>query len=240
MIVFGTNAVLEALRSHPERVRWIALRKGHSGKRDSIPDEARAAGIAIRWSDAKTLDRLVPRGAVHNGAVAEVAAIELADLDAHLENERTQLIIVLDEVTDEGNVGAILRSGDALGADLVVVPERRGAALSPVVVRASAGAANWIPVAQVSNIAKSLEQMKSAGFWVYGAASEGEAIDGVDFAEKTAIVLGSEGKGLRPNVRKHCDVLVSIPMSGHVDSLNVSAATSVLLWEIARQRRARS
>lgn len=237
MIIFGTNAVLEAVRSTPSRLRWIAIQKGKSGKRDVVADEAKSAGIQIRWADQAQLKRLTPKGSIHNGVVAEISAIELVTLEDRIEDEATKTIMVLDEISDGGNVGAILRNADALGAQLVVVPERRGAALTPVVVRASAGAANWVNVSQVTNIAKTLETLKEAGFWVYGADAGGENVSSVDFADKVAIVLGSEGKGLRENVRKHCDMIISIPMFGHVDSLNVSAASAVLLWEIARRRK---
>lgn len=237
MIIFGANPVIEAIRSTPERVRWIHLQKGRGGRRDEIAELARSAGIQIRWADAAQMKRIAPRGAVHNGVIAELAAIELASFDEVIRRDAVRRVVLLDEVTDPGNVGAIVRSADALGGDLVVLPEHRGAALDATLVKASAGAASWVPIAQVTNIAKSIEALKEAGFWVYGTDSEGDPIDTISFAERVAIVLGSEGRGLRPNVRKHCDAIISIPMRGRVDSLNVSVASALVLWELLRRDR---
>lgn len=241
VIVYGVNPVLEALRASPERIRWIGIRKGSKEQRlGRLADEARKAGVVVRPVDDAAIRRQVPRDAVHNGVIAEVGEVDLVDPWPIIKAESTSLIVILDQVSDPHNVGAIIRNADALGADLVVVPEHRSAALNAAVVKSSAGAASWVPVAQVTNLARLLDDLKEEGYWSYGLDAAGQPIEEAKFGGRVVIVLGSEGKGLRPNVRKHCDAVLSIPMSGHVDSLNVASAAAITLWEVARQRRSSS
>ena len=148
----------------------------------------------------------------------------------------TALLLLLDEINDPHNLGAILRSADQFGVELVVLPTRRAARETQAVVKSSAGASLYVPVASLPNLASSLESVKQAGFWVYGADLDGRRLDEVRFEGRVALVLGSEGSGLRRLVRERCDALVRIPSGGHVDSLNVSVAAGILMHEIRRQQ----
>lgn len=236
MIVYGANPVLEAIRSHPGRVRWVAVAREQSGRVQKLIGEARAAGVAVRVLPLQQVNRLAGRG-VHNGVVAEVSAGEYADFHEAVRRESTSFVLLLDGITDPQNFGAILRVADAFAVDLVVIPEHESTGLTPAAVKASAGASEWVPLAQVTNLSRAIEALKEREFWVYGAAAEGDPLDGIDFSGRVAIVLGSEGKGIRRNVLDHCDRTVSIPMRGHVDSLNVAGAAAVLCYEVVRQTR---
>jgi 23S rRNA (guanosine2251-2'-O)-methyltransferase len=235
MIVYGVNPVLEAIRSHPERVRYVAMVREQSGRMQRIVAAANKAGVAVRLMPLSQIDRLAGRG-VHNGVIAEVTEAAYADFDEVIEREGTKFILILDGITDPQNFGAILRVADSFAVDLVVTPEHDSVGLTPAAVKASAGASEWVSLARVTNLARVIEVLKEKGFWVYAAAADGDRADSIDFSGKVAIVMGSEGKGARRNVVDHCDRKVSIPMLGHVDSLNVASATAVLCYEVVRQR----
>lgn len=236
MIIYGFNAVREAVRSTPGKIRYVGISAdARKGRLAELTGEAKAAGIPVRRLHGKQIQALVPRDGVHNGVVAEVSDASYADAGEVLDREGTCFVLLLDEITDPHNLGATLRVADAFGVDLVIVPEHGSAGLSATAVKASAGAASWVPLAQAKNLSRTIEELKERGFWVYGADVEGEPVNRVEFAERTAIVIGSEGKGMRKNVREHCDVIVSIPMAGKVESLNASNAAAVLCWEIARK-----
>ncbi len=232
MIIFGANPVIEAIRAHPARIRWIAVSKEEGRRHQRIVDQARAAGVSVRFVGVRDVDRMT-QGGVHNGVAAELAAVEYADFEELAATARR--VFLLDGVTDPQNLGAIVRVADCFGIDLIVVPEHESAGLTPVAVKASAGASEWVPVAQVTNLARAVERLKKEGFWVWGAEAAGERVDTIDLRGKVAIVLGSEGKGIRRNVLEHCDGKIAIPLRGHVDSLNVAAAAAVIGWEIERQ-----
>lgn len=234
MILYGANPVLEALRAHPGRVRFVAVAREESGRHSRIAELARSAGVGVRFLPAREIGRLAG-GTVHNGVIAEVSEGEYVDFDAALQT--TELVFLLDSVTDPQNLGAILRVADVFAFGLVVIPEHESAGLTPAAVKVSAGASEWVPVAQVTNLSRAVERLKESGFWVYGAAADGDPVFEVDFSGKVAVVMGSEGKGIRRNVLEHCDRRISIPMEGHVDSLNVAAAAAVIGYEIHRQRR---
>lgn len=236
MIVYGANPVLEAIRAHPERVRYIAVAREHSGRMQKLIAEARAAGVDVRMLPVAQVDKLAGRG-VHNGVAADVAEGRFADFHDTIANEATQFVLILDGITDPQNFGAILRVADGFAIDLVVLPEHESVGLTPAAVKASAGASEWVPVTHVTNLARAIEALKEKGFWVYAAAADGDRADGIDFRGKVALVMGSEGKGVRRNVLEHCDRTVSIPMFGHVDSFNVATATAVLCYEVIRQTR---
>ena len=234
MIIYGLNPVLEALRSHPDRVHYVGMAREHGGKLQRAIAEAKRAGVPVRQMTGEQIDRLAGRG-VHNGVVADVSEGAYADFNDVIGRETTSFVLILDGITDPQNLGAILRVADGFGVDLVVIPQHDSVGLTAAAVKASAGASQWVPVAQVTNLARALEALEKNGFWRYGAAAGGDPPSSIDFSGKVAIVLGSEGKGIRRNVLEHCDRTVTIPMRGHVDSFNVATAAAVLCYEVRRQ-----
>jgi len=236
MIIYGLNPVLEAIRSHPDRIHYIAVSREHGGKLQRAIAEAKTAGVAVRQVGAEQIDRLAGRG-VHNGIVADVSVGAYADFDEVMARDTTSFVLLLDGITDPQNLGAILRVADGFGVHLVVIPEHDSVGLTPAAVKASAGASQWVRVAQVTNLARAIEALQKRGFWVYAAAAGGDPPGSIDFRGSVALVLGSEGKGIRRNVLEHCDRVVTIPMAGHVDSLNVATAAAVLCYEVRRQNR---
>jgi 23S rRNA (guanosine2251-2'-O)-methyltransferase len=239
MIVYGLNAVREALRAG--RVERVSVADGANPRLQEILAAARAQGLPCDAVDPRALDRAA-RGGAHQGVVAVVrGAREWTPADLVSEANGPPLIVVLDSIEDPHNFGAILRTADAVGASGVVRQARHAAPLEGVVAKTSAGAVAHVRIATVVNIARAVEELKEAGVWTLGLDERGEqAYDAVDLTLPTAIVLGAEGSGLRRLVRERCDLTVSIPMAGRVSSLNVSVAAGVVLFEAARQRRARS
>jgi 23S rRNA (guanosine2251-2'-O)-methyltransferase len=240
MVIYGLNPVLEALRAG--RVRRVKVGPRGDTRTDQAVALAKAAGVPVERVDVPTLERL-SRGGVHQGIAAEVEAPRDYSVRELVEGAAPQapLLVVLDGIEDPHNVGAIIRSVDAAGAHGVIRQERHAAALDGIAAKASAGATSVVKVATVVNIARAIEELKEAGVWTVGFAGEAdEAYDAVDFTLPTAIVVGGEGDGLRRLTRERCDRLVRIPMSGSVDSLNVSVAAGVALFEAARQRRLKS
>ncbi len=230
----GVHPIREALRAG-RPLDKVLIAKGASGPRiQEIIELCRTASVPVRFEAREELDRAT-KGVPHQGLVAFGAAHKYADLEAVLAHAK--LLVILDGVEDPHNFGAIVRSAHAAGANGVIVPERRAAPLTETVERAAAGALEYIPVARVINIARTLEQLKERGFWIYGLDERGtDRYDETAFASPTAIVLGGEGKGLHQNVQKHCDVLLRIPMAGAVSSLNVSVAAGVVLFEWRRRQ----
>jgi 23S rRNA (guanosine2251-2'-O)-methyltransferase len=193
---------------------------------------ARRASVQVHFERRAALDRLAGSSA-HQGVVALGAAKPYADLD---QAARSELVVVLDGVEDPHNLGAIIRTAHAAGAGSIIVPERRAAGVTDVVAKAAAGALEHLPVARVTNVNRALEDLKKRGFWIYGLDQRGtETYDQVKFATPTALVFGGEGSGLHELVRRHCDVLVRIPMAGAISSLNVSVAAGVVLFEWKRR-----
>jgi 23S rRNA (guanosine2251-2'-O)-methyltransferase len=232
MIIYGVNPVLEAIRSHPDRVRYVGVAREQTSRHQKLIGEAKKAAVSVRPMTNEQIERLASRG-VHNGVVAEVAETTYADFDTAIESAK--FVLILDGITDPQNFGAILRVAEGFGVNLVVIPEHESVGLTPAAVKASAGASQWVPVAQVTNLARAIEALQKVEFWVYAAAASGDAPSSIDFKGKVALVVGNEGKGIRRNVLEHCDRVVTIPMSGHVDSFNVATATAVLCYEVARQ-----
>ena len=233
MIIYGVNPVLEAIRSHPERVRYVGVVREQSARHQRLIGEATAKGVSVRKLAADQIGRLAGRG-VHNGVVAEVSEQAYADFDDVIAAEETKFVLLLDGITDPQNLGAILRVADGFGVHLVVIPEHDSVGLTPAAVKASAGASQWVPVAEVTNLARAIEALQKQGFWVYAAADQGDAPSTIDFTGRVALVLGNEGKGIRRNVLEHCDRVVTIPMRGHVESFNVATAAAILCYEVAR------
>ena len=232
-LLSGIHPVVEALRAGNPLER-IVIAQGAGGPRlQEIIDLARQAKIPVRFEPRSSLDRLAGSSA-HQGVVGLGAARKYADLDSVAESE---MLVVLDGVEDPHNLGAIVRTAHAAGAGAVIVPERRAAGVTDVVAKAAAGALEHLPVVRVTNINRALEDLKKRGMWIYGLDERGsEAYDQIDYDEKSVLVLGGEGKGLHEQVRKHCDVLVRIPMAGQISSLNVSVAAGVVLFEWRRKR----
>jgi 23S rRNA (guanosine2251-2'-O)-methyltransferase len=237
MRIYGINPVLEALRAG--RVTAISVASRADDRLASIVKQAETQGIAVRRVSPQELDRAA-RGGVHQGVVADADdAAHLSVEDLVTRAKGAPLIVVLDGIEDPHNVGAILRSADAAGADGVVRQSRRAAPLEGAAAKASAGAIAHVRMAEVVNIARALEELKEAGVWTVGLAGEAtKSYDDIDLTLPTAFVIGAEGEGLRRLVKERCDWLVSIPMHGHVQSLNVSVATGIALFEALRQRRA--
>lgn len=238
--LFGLHAVRAVLQRDPARVVQLTLTDRRDDRRIAeIESLARAAGVAVRRADAQALSRLAGDG-VHQGAVAEVQARRPwneGDLLDALREAVAPLVLVLDGVQDPHNLGACLRTADACGALAVVVPKDRAAPLNATARKVAAGAAETTPVVVVTNLARTLKLLKEAGLWIVGAAGEApQRTFEVDLKGAVAIVVGAEGHGLRQLTRQHCDFLVSLPQTGAVESLNVSVATGMLLYEALRQR----
>ncbi len=226
MILYGRNPVREALRG-PRRVERVWAAKG--AIREPWLGDARLV------SDEE-LTAMCGSGD-HQGVCAEVEPYRYADPGALLAAEDA-LVVALDEVQDPRNLGAVIRVADGVGASGVVIPERRSAEVTPVVAKASAGAVEHVPVARVRNLADYLREAKDAGAWIYGASADDAApYDQPDYRGRVVVVFGSEGKGLRPRVRETCDQLIALPRRGQVESLNVSAAASAVLYGILQFRR---
>lgn len=234
MIVYGANPVIEAIRAHPQRIRYIGVQKEHSGRMKKLVEEAREADVAVRFMTTNEIVKVAGK-AVHNGVIAEVSEGEYVDFHDVATAEETKFVLLLDGITDPQNFGAILRVADGFGIDVVVIPEHESVGLTPAAIKASAGASEWVPVAEVTNLARAIDLLKENGYWVYAATAEGDAAHTIDFRGKVGLVMGNEGKGVRKNVAEHCDRAVSIPMFGHVDSFNVASATAVLCYEVVRQ-----
>ncbi|MFB3828713.1 MAG: 23S rRNA (guanosine(2251)-2'-O)-methyltransferase RlmB [Bryobacteraceae bacterium] len=237
-IVSGVNPVREALKSG-RAIERILVVKGAGGPRlQEIIEMAREARIPVRFEPRSGLDRLA--GApVHQGVVALGAARQYAALDDVA--ERATLLVVLDGVEDPHNLGAIVRTANAAGAGGVVIPERRAVGLTDVVAKTAAGALEYVPVVRVGNVNRALETLKERGFWIYGLDERGDRdYDQVDYASPAALVFGGEGHGLHELVRRHCDVLLRIPMAGAISSLNVSVAAGIVLFEWRRGKKSAS
>ncbi len=241
-VVYGVNPVRERLRAGGEGVSelWLAEGATRGAAFAELERLARAGGAKVRAAPRQKLDRLSGTDR-HQGVVAVVADFAYAEVDdllaAAAASGRPPLLVVLDGVEDPHNLGAIIRSAHALGAHGVVIPKDRAVGVTPAAAKASAGAVERCPVARVTNVAKTLEALKDAGVWSVALAADGERpLAQVDLKGPIALVLGSEGEGLRPLVRKTCDLSASIPMTGEIDSLSVSASAAVALYEAARQR----
>ncbi len=235
MLIYGINAVLEAIGAGGVRELRVSDKAG--GRAAEAVAAAQHAGIAVRRVQANELDRAA-KGGVHQGVIADVEdARHYSVEDLVTGAAAVPLIVVLDGIEDPHNVGAILRTVDAAGADGVIRQSRHAAPLGGAAAKAAAGAVSHVKIAEVVNVARAVEALKDAGVWTVGLAGDGSTrYDQIDFTAPTAIVVGAEGTGLRRLVRERCDWLVSIPMHGHVQSLNVSVAAGIALFEAVRQR----
>jgi 23S rRNA (guanosine2251-2'-O)-methyltransferase len=243
-IIYGINPVSEILRSEGGNVQKIILAEGRKGEDvKKIIGLAAARGIAVEIRGRESLDRQAGTAA-HQGVLCLCGEFAYAGLEEIIANRHpafpASLVLLLDGVEDPQNLGSLIRTAHCFGANGVVIPRDRAAGITPAVIKASAGAAGHIPVARVVNLTQAIEFMKENGFWVYGTDASSDCDAGsVRFEGNVGLVMGSEGKGIRPLVRKHCDVLLSIPLFGRIDSLNVSVAAGILLHEIRRSARSR-
>lgn len=241
-VVFGMHAVRTLLKQRPERASLLVLLKGREDARATeLMRIAQQAGIRTEWGEARELARIAG-SEHHQGACLQIRPMAMLGegaLDELLDRADVPLLLVLDGVQDPHNLGACLRTADAAGVTAVIVPRDRAAGLSPTVRKVASGAAETVPLIQVTNLARTLRWLKERSVWVVG--TDGEADQSVYQASMTgplAIVLGAEGSGLRRLTRETCDALVRIPMQGVVESLNVSVATGITLYEAVRQREA--
>ncbi|HVS02182.1 MAG TPA: RNA methyltransferase [Thermoanaerobaculia bacterium] len=228
-LIGGFHPVREALRHRPHQVLRVLVSDRRGGpRRREIEELAARHGVAVDVAAAATLDRLgVPS---HNGFAAEVRPAPAGG------GGDSELIVLLEDVQDPRNLGALLRVCEGAGVGQVLVRDRGSAPLSPVATRASAGASEWLAVERIVNPAQELARLKADGFWVYGAAAGGTAPWEIDLTGRVALCIGGEEKGLRQRTRSLCDALVGLPMRGHVESLNVATAAAALLYEALRQR----
>lgn len=239
-ILYGLHAVREALRAGNRPLQRVLVIRTDKQFTDLV-QLARSQRVPVHIQPQTSFDRLVPNGK-HQGVVAFTSAkayqTEESILARAAQRHEAPLLVVLDGVEDPHNLGAVLRTAEGAGAHGVFIPERRAAGLTAAVAKASAGAIDHIPVARVINISRSIESLKAAGVWVYGVTpSASKIFTDVDLREPVALVLGREGTGIRSGVLQHCDDCVRIPLKGKVQSLNVSAAAAVVLYEAVRQRR---
>jgi 23S rRNA (guanosine2251-2'-O)-methyltransferase len=235
-IVFGANPVLEALAAAPESIRAVVIdARSEAGARAA--ERARALGIAVETADRNALDRLTG-GGHHQGVAARTRPFAYAAFEDVL-TRAAPLLVALDGVTDPQNLGSILRSAEVLGAGGVILPRDRAAAVTPAVIRAASGASAHLPVAQVVNLVRALEDAKRQGYWIVGLDVEGTSrFQQLPALERALLVVGGEGHGIRPLVRRGCDFSVAIPMRGRVASLNAAVATAIGLYALRERLQA--
>ena len=236
----GRNAITEALKSG-RTIDKVFVADGDTDRGlQRLAAQAKEAGAVVVPVDRRKLDAMSTTRA-HQGIIALAAAHEYATIDDILEEAASRgeapLIVICDELSDPHNLGAILRSAECAGAHGIIIPKRRSVGLTATVAKASAGAVEYMKVARVTNINNAIAELKEKGVWIYGTAAEGSIpMYKADLTGPAAIVIGNEGDGISPLVRKNCDVMLSIPMKGRISSLNASAAASILLYEAVRQR----
>ena len=238
-IIEGRNAVLEAFRAGKTIDKLFVLDGCQDGPVKSILREAKKTDTIINFVDKERLDRLANSGH-HQGVVAQAAAYEYAEvediLNAAKEKGEAPFIFILDEIEDPHNQGAIIRTANLCGAHGVIIPKRRAVGLTATVAKTSAGAVNYTPVAKVTNIAKTIEELKKEGMWFVCADMDGQTMYDLNLTGPIGLVIGNEGAGVSRLVKEKCDFTASIPMKGDIDSLNASVAAGVLAYEIVRQR----
>ena len=236
-IIYGKNAVSEALSSDKE-IDTIFIQRGASV--GNIIATAKKRGVVVKDVSEEKLSSITGTQK-HGGVAAELCACTYAELedirDVSREKGSKPFIIIADEIADPHNLGAIIRTAEAAGADGVIIPKRRSASLNATVFKTSAGAAAWIKVARVSNLVDAIKTLKKHNIWVWGMEADGSPYDKTDFKGGTAIVVGSEGFGLGRLVRESCDGVLSLPMNGRVNSLNASVSAGILMYEVVRQRK---
>ncbi len=238
-LIIGRNAVLEAIKSGRAIDTLMVARGDRGGSVGKIIGLCRENGVVIKEVDSRKLDFMCGHSA-HQGVIACAAAHEYAELEdifsAAEKKGEPPFIIICDEIEDPHNLGAIIRSADAAGAHGVIVPKRRCSSLTYTVGKASAGAVEYVPVVRVSNLSSTIDELKSRNVWIYAADMDGKPWYEQDFGGAVGLVIGSEGNGVGRLVKEKCDFVVSMPMKGHINSLNASVAAGILMFEVSRQR----
>jgi 23S rRNA (guanosine2251-2'-O)-methyltransferase len=238
-VIYGIHSVAEALKARARNFDHVEVAKDrHDPKMQRIIDDCRASKVPVRFVPREALDRLA-KTANHQGVVAVTTSKQYSQLEDLLENKRGEwrFLVVLDGVEDPHNLGAVLRAADGAGADGIVIPDRRAVHVTGTVAKSSAGASEHVAIAKVTNVSRTIEDLKDENIWIVGLDERGtQTYDQVDYKMDCALVFGAEGKGLHEHVRKHCDFLVKLPMAGSVSSLNVSVAAGIVMYEVVRQR----
>ena len=240
--VYGINPIKVLLEQQTPPLKKIIIASGRGGAIvKAIAEEARQKNIPVEWRPRQFLDDLAGRQE-HQGIIGLRHAFAYADLDTILRNRNPRfshdLVLILDSIVDPQNLGSIIRSAHCLGANGIVIPSDRAVSVTPAVVKTSAGSAERLPVARVTNLSQTIDELKGKGFWAFGAdAHDGKSLRDQDFNCSVALVLGSEARGIRPLLKKKCDFLITIPMAGNFDSFNVAVAAGIIQYEIFSQRR---
>jgi len=239
-VIYGVNPLLEVLKSDAGEIRSLVVARGREGEGiRKILALAAEKQIPVVYRMREELDRLAG-GMVHQGVLGirrEFHYATVEEIIAHRpEGSRGDLVVLLDGITDPQNLGALIRTGHCFGVNGFIIPGNRSASLTASVLKASAGALQYTPVAVVVNLTRTIDFLKEQGFWIYGADADGDSNPHVfDGVNRLGLIMGSEGKGIRPLVRKNCDFLVSIPMKGKIDSLNVSVAAGIIIHQIIKK-----
>lgn len=236
-IVYGVHAVMESLQENKGNKLYIQddLRGKNVEKIKALAAEKK---VSISWTAKKSLFEMTD-GAVHQGFVLRVSAFAYTELSAILQKAETTdnpLILILDGLTDPHNLGSILRTADATGVTGVIIPKHRAVGVTPVVAKTSTGAVAHVPIARVTNLSQTLDSLKEAGFWIFGTDMAGTPSHQWNTRGKLALIIGNEGKGISANIKKQVDEMITISMTGHVQSLNASVAAAILMYEVARNR----
>jgi 23S rRNA (guanosine2251-2'-O)-methyltransferase len=240
-LIYGRHSVQAVLESERSLQRlWIVSQLRYSSRFHTLVNQAKANGVIVDEATYEHLDRLTQR-ANHQGVVAQVSPYEYADfntmVDEALAKSDRPTLVLADGIVDPHNLGAIVRTAEAMGVSGITIPQRRAVGITSTVMKVAAGAIEHVPVARVINLVQALETLKERGFWIYGIeADASQPIHTVQFSGPVALVVGSEGSGLNLLTQRHCDLLVSIPLRGHTPSLNASVAAGMAMYEISRQR----
>lgn len=237
-LIYGLHAVVEALNGG--LVNKLYIQEDLRGKNvEKVKELARTKKVNISWTPKTELNKLTENG-VHQGFMARVSEFAYAELTTILDRltDRSEAtILLLDELTDPHNLGSIARTADATGVDAIIIPKHRAVGITPTAVKASTGALQHVPVVRVTNLSQALDKLKAAGFWVFGTDMDGTPYNQWNTSGKVALIIGNEGHGIGQNLKKQVDEMVTIPMTGHVQSLNASVAASILMYEIFKNRK---
>lgn len=243
-LIFGFHAIEEALKS-PKAGSTLYIVKGESRAKKIEMLAISTGKVVIKKVNKEDLNKIAPEKE-HRGAILDLGSsskagarglksITTKDFLDSLKDNESATVLVLDGITDPHNLGAILRSADQFGVSMVIIPQRRSASMNETVLRISSGAARYVPICKAVNLSREIDLLKDNGFWIYGADMNGSSSYNTSFEKRTVIVMGNEGAGISRIIREKCDHIISIPMVGHIDSLNVSVATGILLYEIKRK-----